>query len=236
LWAGRPVTVVGLAAAALHGTKWIDDDVPIDLNRVERRSPRGIVIWSGPLSSDEICRAAGLPVTTPARTAFDIGRRLEPGRAVEALDALMRATGLKAVDVSAVVDRHRGARGLSQLRRILDLVDDGAESPPETRTRLLLIRSGLPLPETQIEICDGYGHAYIRLDMGWRRWKVAVEYDGEHHWTDRRQRSRDIDRWATLEADGWRVVRVSAELLAERPDVVVARVAAALRAAGCSTV
>ncbi len=229
LWAGRAVTVVGLAAAALHGTRWIDDDVNIELHRMERRSPRGIVVWSGTLSDEEVCRVDGLPATTPVRTAFDIGRRLEADRAVEVLDALMGATGVKAHDVCALADRHRGARGVGQLREILELVDPGAESPPETRTRLLLIRSGLPEPETQIELRDEYGHVYIRLDMGWRRWKVAVEYDGGHHWADRRQRSRDIDRWAHLEAAGWRIVRVSAELLAERPGVVVARVREAIR-------
>lgn len=229
LWAGRPVTVVGLAAASLHGVRWIDDDADVELNRVERRSPPGIVVWSGAVGRDETCRVGGLPVTTPARTAFDIGRRLTADSAVEVLDALMGATDAKVVDVCALADRHRGMRGLGQLRQVLERVDPGAESPPETRTRLLLIRSGLPAPETQIELRDEYGHVYIRLDMGWRRWKVAVEYDGGHHWTDRRQRSRDIDRWAVLEAAGWRVVRVNAELLAERPGVVVARVREAIR-------
>lgn len=67
--------------------------------------------------------------------------------------------------------------------------------------------------------------------MGYRAWKVAVEYDGEQHWTDRRQRARDIDRLAELEAEGWRIVHVSAELLDERPAVIVARVRAAIDAA-----
>lgn len=68
--------------------------------------------------------------------------------------------------------------------------------------------------------------------MGWPQWKVAVEYDGVQHWSDRRQRSWDIDRIAILESLGWTVVRVSAELMS-RPDVIIARVAAKLRAAGC---
>ena len=49
--------------------------------------------------------------------------------------------------------------------------------------------------------------------MGWREWKVAVEYDGVQHWTDRRQRSWDIERIAMLEASGWVVVPVSADTL-----------------------
>lgn len=69
--------------------------------------------------------------------------------------------------------------------------------------------------------------------MGWTQWKLAVEYDGIQHWTDRSQRSWDIDRIALLEAAGWTVVRVSAEMLS-RPQVIIDRVRAKLRAAGCA--
>ena len=72
-----------------------------------------------------------------------------------------------------------------------------------------------------------------RVDMGWEKWKVAVEFDGAQHWTDPLQRTKDIDRAAELERLGWRVIRVSYGLLRNRPDVVVARVREALRAAGC---
>jgi very-short-patch-repair endonuclease len=98
--------------------------------------------------------------------------------------------------------------------------------------RLLLVGAGLPAPETQIEFTDQYGVARIRVDMGWREWRVAVEYDGVQHWSDRYQRSWDIDRIAMLEAMGWAVVRVSAEMLS-RPHVIVERVSGKLRAAGC---
>jgi very-short-patch-repair endonuclease len=111
-------------------------------------------------------------------------------------------------------------------------MDDGSESPQETRVRLLLVDGGLPIPETQIAFRDRYGVVRVRVDMGWREWKVAVEYDGVQHWSDRRQRSWDIDRIAMLESVKWVVVRVSAEMLT-RPDVIVQRVLEKLRAAGC---
>jgi very-short-patch-repair endonuclease len=114
------------------------------------------------------------------------------------------------------------------LRNTLQLVDGGAESPQESRLRLLVVSHGLPRPETQIEFRD----LHIRVDMGWREWKVAVEYDGVQHWTDRRQRSWDIERIAMLESIGWTVVRVSAEMMS-RPRVVIERIRAKLRAAGC---
>ena len=94
--------------------------------------------------------------------------------------------------------------------------------------RLLLVSGGIPKPETQIEFRD----LQIRVDMGWREWKVAVEYDGIQHWEDSRQRSWDIERLALLEAAGWIVIRVSAEML-RRPQVIVDRVGCALISRGC---
>ena len=111
-------------------------------------------------------------------------------------------------------------------------MDGGAESPQETRLRLALINAGLPRPETQIEFRDRYGRVRVRVDMGWREWKVAVEYDGVQHWADKQQRAWDIDRIAMLEASGWVVVRVSSDMLT-RPAVIVERVRQKLRKAGC---
>jgi hypothetical protein len=111
-------------------------------------------------------------------------------------------------------------------------MDGGAESPQETRTRLLLVRSGLPRPETQIVVLDRFNYPFARIDMGYREWKVGIEFDGAQHWTDPAQRTADIDRYAELAALGWLIVRVSSDLLRYRPEVVVARVCAALRQAG----
>jgi Protein of unknown function (DUF559) len=91
---------------------------------------------------------------------------------------------------------------------------------------------GLPVPETQIEFFDEYGKAFIRVDMGWRQWKVAVEYDGVQHWQDSRQRAWDIERGAILESMGWTVIRVSAAML-RRPDAVIAWIRKRLRESGC---
>ena len=127
-----------------------------------------------------------------------------------------------------LADRHRGARGVSRLRTALDLTDSGAESPQESRLKLIIVRGGLPPPETQIEFRD----LHIRVDMGWREWKVAVEYDGVQHWTDAKQRAWDIERTELLETAGWVVVRVSAAMLAG-PAILVERIRGKLRAAGC---
>jgi hypothetical protein len=147
------------------------------------------------------------------------------------LDALANATGLTAADVEDLIGRHRGVRGLVQLRQVLASMDGGAESPQETRTRLVLIDAGLPSPQTQMKVCDAFGYAFARVDMGYEDFKVGVEYDGIQHW-DPRARAYDIDRHAILRACGWRIVRVSADILRYRPHVIVGRTCEALADAG----
>lgn len=114
----------------------------------------------------------------------------------------------------------------------MQLVDPGAESPPESLTRLSIIRSGLPAPETQVVVRDEAGGFVARLDMGWRQWRVGVEYDGAHHWTDPAQRTKDIDRSAILADLGWHIIHVSASLLYRRPHIFLDRIHSALTARG----
>ena len=226
LWSDRKAVVGGLSASALFGTRWIDADAPAELFRVNGKPVRGIVIHRDELHASEICDVSGIAATTPARTAFDLGRRKGLLRAVIQVDALAHQTGVTAQEMAMLIPHHRGVRGLVQLRDVVELMDGGAESPQETKTRLVLIEAGLPKPHTQIRV-----HPY-RLDMGYDEFKVAVEYDGEQHWKDPAQHARDIDRLADLAALGWRIIRVSAEILRYRPQVVIVRTCEALRAAG----
>jgi hypothetical protein len=217
LWSGRNGTLAGLSAAAIHGSKWIDPRLPAELNRAEGCAVDGIVIHREQLRHGETCVVRGMPVTTPARTALDLGRQEGMATAVIRLDALANATAVKAAAIESVAENHRGLRGVVQLRRVLELMDGGAESPQETRTRLALVYAGLLKPKTQIVVRDSFG----------------VEFDGAQHWTDPAQRTADIDRAAELGALGWRMVRVSSDLLRYRSGVVVARTCAALEVAGC---
>ena len=227
-WLSTGATLCGLSAAAVLGTQWLDAGDPAEIIRADRHAPAGIIVHSWDLEADEAREVDGLNATTPARTAFDIGRNRPVPQAVPIIDALLRVTGVTPGEVCMLADRHRGVRGVSRLRTALDLTDSGAESPQESGLRLIIVRGGLPPPETQIEFRD----LRIRVDMGWREWKVAVEYDGVQHWTDAKQRAWDIERTELLETAGWVVVRVSAAMLA-RPAILVERIRGKLRAAGC---
>jgi len=228
LWSGRRGILAGLAAAALHGSNWIDDDEPVELIWRNQHSPDGVITRNQRFEDDEVTRVARLPVTTPARTAFDLGRLLRTGEAMARLDALMRAKPFSIEDVLLLTKRHPGARGVRQLRAILPRIDSGAASPKETWLRLLLIDAGLPAPETQIPVQENWRLVGV-LDMGWEKYKVAAEYDGDQHRTSRRQYVRDMRRLKGLEGLGWIVIRVIAE---DKPGDVVRRVRQALRRRG----
>lgn len=232
LWSGKSAVVAGNSAAALLGAEWVDPLAPAELISGRKRPPPLIITRNETLLAGEATVVDGIPVTSPTRTAFDLARRPGLQTAVIRIDALARATGMAVDDVKPLIVAHRGARGMKQLRRALPLVDAGAESPQETRTRLVLIAGGLPKPQTQIVVQNEWGWVLARIDLGWEQWRVGVEYDGAQHWTDPRIRANDIERTAELERRGWRIIRVSADLLRNRPDVLVERVAHALSSAG----
>ena len=228
LWSKRRAVVAGLAAAALHGADWVDATEPIELIWTCGRPPAGVTVRNETIAEDEITKVAGLPVTTRTRTAFDLGRRLKRGDAVARLDALKRATAFKEADVTALIERYPGARGVRSLRTVLPLVDMGAASPRETWLRLLLVDAGLPQPSSQYRVFAGQSLVRV-LDLGWEDYLVGAEYDGDQHRTDRRQYAKDVRVKRQLARMGWNVTYVIKE---DRPDEIIRSVRGALLARG----
>jgi hypothetical protein len=152
---------------------------------------------------------------------------------VQRLDALMNATSVRAAEIDAIAALHPGVRGLVNLRRTLTLVDGGAESPYESLTRVVLMQAGFPPPQTQIPVYDEDGQLFARIDMGWPQWLVGVDFDGAHHWTNSKQRTWDVERYAKLSELGWVDVRLTSGMLHNHRRVFLDRVGAALLARGC---
>jgi hypothetical protein len=225
LWSRRRGIVAGLSASAVHGAEWVDAAAPLEIIHSNRNPLPGLRVRGDCIEDDEVALIDGVPVTTPARTALDLGCLYPTGEAVAAIDALMRATDLKVADVEMLLQRYPARRGIRRARTAVGLADAGAQSPKETWLRLLLMRADLPRPQTQIPVFDEFGGVIGYLDMGWGDVKIAVEYDGEQHRSDRRQYTWDIRRGEMLERLGWIVIRVVA---GDRPADIVRRVRAAL--------
>jgi hypothetical protein len=157
------------------------------------------------LGASDVASLDGMRVTTPLRTACDLGRLLHKDQALAAMDSLCQ---LGAFDVSRLLlelPRYKGYRGVIQLRALAPLVDPGAESPPESVLRLRWIEAGLPRPQCQFPVLSPSGTTW-RLDLGLARPKFAAEYDGEAFHTDaeaghdreRREYLRDAERWTIV--------------------------------------
>ncbi|AYF78297.1 hypothetical protein D7D52_35740 [Nocardia yunnanensis] len=225
-WGGDGAVLAGCSAAVMVGARWMEDRPAEVVVPRRARPPADVLVYRDVIPEEEIIEVGGLRCTAPARTAFDLARRQRFGAAIELLDSLFHATGLTAADVEAVAACHPHTRNCRNLPRVLSYVDGGAESIPETRTRLLLQRAGFPKPTTQIRI-ERDGIAFARIDMGWPRWKVGVEYEGAQHWTTPAQFTHDIDRYHALSTLGWLIIRVSATHLAH-PEIILPRISDAL--------
>lgn len=224
LWSRRRAVIAGVAAAALHGAEWVDVDTRIELIAKSSRAQRGLVVRDETLGADEVTVVRGLATTTVCRTAFDLGRHLRRHDAVARIDALMRASPFAIDDVNVLAAQHKGARHVRRLRAALASVDGGAMSPKETWLRLLLLDAGLPQPVSQLPLIRGRDLVAV-FDLGWREYKVAAEYDGDYHRSDRRRFVRDIDKLGIADEQGWIVIRVVSE---HRPASIVSRVYQAL--------
>lgn len=210
LWSRRRGVITGRAASALHGSKWLADDTPVELLWKNSNPPEGIFTRRERVAPAEIARVDGMFVATPARTALDLGRHLPRDEAVARLDALGQATGVAAPEILDLAHLYAGTKGVRRCREAVDLMDAGSQSPKETWLRLMLIDAGYPRPETQIPVFDRHGYPFAFLDMGWQGLKIAVEYDGEHHRTSQDQYRWDARRLRMVIELGWLHVRVIA--------------------------
>jgi very-short-patch-repair endonuclease len=149
-------------------------------------------------------------VTTPERTAWEIGSEHDLIGAVAALDVLLRH-GYVTPDRLAL---SAAANPRSRAARAIRLADGRAESPPESELRVRFALAGLPPPIPQFDVRHG-GAFVARLDLGWPKRKVGCEYDGEHH-AELRQFRADRTRLNKLVDAGWTIVHASARDLADK--------------------
>lgn len=211
LWSRERGVITGRAAAAIHRAKWVADEAPIELLWKSYDTPAGIIARDERFADEDVVEIADMAVATIERTAYDLGRHLRRSTALIHLDSLARATGLAPDHIAPLIDRYPGARGVRRLRKALELMDGGAQSPKETLLRLLLINAGFPRPQTQIPVHDQRGEPFAYLDMGWKHAMIAVEYDGDQHRTDRSRYVWDERRLRRIRELGWLHVKVIAE-------------------------
>jgi hypothetical protein len=222
--------ICGRSAADLFGAGLADtlDDVTVATPTSWRGMP-GMQVCRRPLRAGDTRLFAGIPVTTPLATAYELARSLPLEEAVVWLDALGHARNLTRAQMRAQCQAHRGEPGWLLATRAVDLCDPRAESPPESRVRLWLAQAGVPAPIPQYQVLHE-GEFVARVDLAWPQVAVALEYDGQWH-ADPGQLGRDRRRIRTLTALGWYVYPVTSADL-HHPDALVANIRAVLAARG----
>ncbi len=192
---------------------------------VPRRA--GVRARTAALPSRDRVVLAGVPALRPARAVADLLRALPFVEAVVVADAAQRVRLCTRDGLASELERHAGLRGVRQARRALVVSDPRAESPPETRLRLLLTAAGLA-PVPQHDVHDADGRWLARVDLAFPAARLAVEYDGRDAHLTGGAFVRERRRQNALLAAGWTVLRYTAADLRSQPYAVVAEVRRAL--------
>jgi hypothetical protein len=128
------------------------------------------------LAPEDVVEAAGLPVTSLARTVVDCARTLHPLEALVIADSAL-GLGAEREELLATLDGQTGRRGIQRARLVIELAEWGPQSAWETWVRYELLRAGLPRPATQMPVETDAG--LFHTDLGYEQWALGIEFDGQ---------------------------------------------------------
>ncbi len=185
----------------------------------------GIRVRRAALDGCDVTVVRGFRTTSLLRTLSDFSRKVSLTEAVVITDMALHAGLIQPADLSDWVGRHSGRKGVRAERLILRFAEAGAESPMESRLRMLLVVNGLPRPAVQVTIRDEAGSIVGRPDLYYREHRLGLEYDGETH---RASLVDDNRRQNRLLLAGVRLLRFTSADVLRRPGGVVSQVRNAL--------
>ena len=214
-----------VTAARLMGMPWPTRWTPDEPVHVVTRSGQfhlerpGIVNHRGLQRRGTILLENGLTCTDDLHTWADAAASLSVDELIAAGDWILRPRSTRTVgDLASVLPRRM--RGVRTARAALLEIRPGSASPMETKTRLQLVRGGLPEPELNVTVTDEGGWLGI-VDLFWRRWRLVVEYDGRHHVERRQTWERDVARERAFRDAGYDYERlISINVNGRAPDAL----------------
>ena len=217
LAAGAGSVLSHRSAAALWGVR---DNArrSVDVISPHHCRRKGIHARHVVLPADEVTTERGVPVTTPARTLFDLAAILTRQQLEAAITEAEVRRLASPTSLADLVARYPGRRGVATLRAVLR--DTGALGPTLTRSELeiaflaLVDAHGLPRPD--LNRTGDHGE----LDATWPAARLAVELDGFATHGTRRAFEADRARDRALMLAGWRVVRLTARQLTSEGETI----------------
>lgn len=209
----------------LHLSRPPDVEVTVGGRRCD--SKRGIRVHRvTTLDRRDVRMLGGIPITAPARTLLDLAAIVAPRELEQALAEAHARRLAHRSDLTALLARVGRRPGAPALRSLIETDGPPALTRSEAEDRFLaLIRAAeLPAPEVNVRI------GRREVDFMWRQQGLIVEVDGFRFHSSRAAFERDRRRDAELASVGFRVIRVTWRQIVDRPEALIARIAAALHA------
>jgi hypothetical protein len=204
------------SAAALWALMKRPRRQPVEVSATAGRGRPGITVHEGGIHKADRAVVADIPVTSVARTLFDLAEVVDErklGRAFEEADRLglleMRA-------VEEVCARGVGRRALRPISRLIEEAREPVWTRSDLEERFALFCRDYDLVPgaTNIEVL---GH---EIDAFWPRERLVVELDGYSFHRHRAAFEADRAKDAALQAAGYRVIRVTDRRLEREPAAI----------------
>jgi len=167
----------------------------------------GLAVRRAPVPAADVVERKGMPATTILRTLLEIAEARSPIEPVVVFDMALRAALVTPHQLAALAADRAGLKYAKRLRRVVDLADHRSESPMESRLRTILVLSGVPRPELQVDLFDQLGNHLGRADLYYPDQRLVIEFDGATH---RHSLVEDNRRQNRIRAAGYRLLRFTA--------------------------
>lgn len=217
-----------LTAARLHGIPLptaFDGDDTLDVSvPYPARAVRAIGIGGHKqmVLPRDVVMVKGLPVSSPARVWLELGSLMSTEDLIGAGDYLLwwRQPKVTRAELARAVDGYIGRSGKARLVESLPLLSNRSDSPPESKFRYRFGCAGLPAPEVNEKMYDDQGRFLAMPDLAFKKYRMAIDYEGDHHRTDRHQWQKDLGRVPRLEDADWHSTRASAADLRDSRELI----------------
>lgn len=190
--------------------------IAVEVTSATGRRRSGIVVHEAGITKEDRAKVLAIPVTSVARTLFDLAEVVDEKQLERAFEEADRLRILRLQEIEAVCVRGHGRRALRPIRRLIDRVrmPEDTQSPLEDRVLELCREYRLPLPLTGATVLDR------EVDAFWPGERLMVEADSWKFHGHREAFERDRARDAAMQADGYRVIRLTHRRLEREPEVV----------------
>lgn len=225
--AKAPAVLSHESAAALWGLAGDLRDIDVTASHGRRGlNGSGVRLHASNLRRDEWVTHEGIPVTTVARTLFDLAEAVERHQLKSAWDEANRLRLLRVKQVATICERHptRPARASIEALLAAEQLHDEERrrSPLEDRFAAFVRTYRLPLPHTNV-LVDG-----DEVDILWPTARLIVELDSWEFHAHRTAFENDRNRDADHLLSGYRTIRVTHRRLDKEPTRLASQIRALL--------